>query len=290
MKLANVKGRATIVTDAGGLDVERASFGRFGPDPQSLFTHWADVRSWADALASDEETAEPIVEPIVEPIDEATLGSPVPHPLQVFGIGLNYRQHAAETGATLPAMPATFTKFPTCIAGPFVDVELPSGNVDWEVELVVVIGTESHRVTVEDAWSSVAGLAVGQDLSERVVQMAAGAQFCLGKSYPGFGPIGPWLVTPDEFANPDDLGLTCEIDGEEVQNSRTSDMVFDVPRLIAELSAVLPLLPGDVIFTGTPAGVGVARTPPRFLQPGEVLTSTIEGIGTIRNRCVAPDQ
>lgn len=290
MKLANVKGRATIVTDAGGLDVERASFGRFGPDPQSLFAHWADVRSWADALASDEETAEPIVEPIVEPIDEATLGSPVPHPPQVFGIGLNYRQHAAETGATLPSIPATFTKFPTCIAGPFVDIELPSGNVDWEVELVVVIGAESHRVTAEDAWSSVAGLAVGQDLSERVVQMAAGAQFCLGKSYPGFGPIGPWLVTPDEFGNPDDLGLTCEIDGEEVQNSRTSDMVFDVPRLIAELSAVLPLLPGDVIFTGTPAGVGVARTPPRFLQPGEVLTSTIEGIGTIRNRCVAPDQ
>ncbi len=287
MKLANVNGRATIVTGAGGLDVERASFGRFGPDPQSLFEHWAEVRSWADALASDDETAEPIVDPIVEPIDEATLDAPVPRPAQVFGIGLNYRQHAAETGATLPSIPATFTKFPTCIAGPFVDVELPSGNVDWEVELVVVIGAEAYRVVGEDAWSHVAGLTVGQDLSERAVQMAAGAQFSLGKSYPRFGPTGPWLVTPDEFADPGDLALSCAIDGEEVQSSRTSDMVFDVPRLIAELSAVLTLLPGDVIFTGTPAGVGVARSPARFLQPGEVLTSSIEGIGTICNRCVA---
>jgi 2,4-didehydro-3-deoxy-L-rhamnonate hydrolase len=280
MKLANVNGRATVVSDAGGIDVERASSGRFGPDPQTLFAEWADVLAWAGGLAPDAGPP--------EPIDEATLGSPVPRPIQVFGIGLNYRAHAAESGATLPSTPAMFTKFPTCITGPFVDVELPSGSVDWEVELVVVVGAEAHRVAAEDAWNHVAGLAVGQDLSERVVQFAAGAQFSLGKSFPRFGPIGPWLVTPDEFADPNDLQLMCDIDGEEMQNSRTSDMVFDVSQLIAELSAVLPLLPGDVIFTGTPAGVGVARQPARFLQPGEVLTSTIEGIGTIRNRCVAP--
>ncbi len=281
MKLANVNGRATVVSDAGGIDVERASSGRFGPDPQTLFERWADVRAWADGLAATAHGS-------AEPIDDAMLGSPVPRPAQVFGIGLNYRQHAAETGATLPSIPATFTKFPTCITGPFSDVELPSGNVDWEVELVVVIGAQAYRVVAEDAWNHVAGLTVGQDLSERVVQMAAGGQFSLGKSYPGFAPIGPWLVSPDEFTDPDDLELSCDIDGEQVQNSRTSDMVFNVSQLIAELSAVLALVPGDVIFTGTPAGVGVARKPPRFLQAGEVLTSSIEGIGTIRNRCVAP--
>jgi 2-keto-4-pentenoate hydratase/2-oxohepta-3-ene-1,7-dioic acid hydratase in catechol pathway len=137
------------------------------------------------------------------------------------------------------------------------------------------------------AWDHVAGLTVGQDLSERIVQWAGAGQFSLGKSFPGFGPMGPWLVTPDEVPNRDDLELGCAIDGETVQKSRTSNMVFGVSRLVAELSAVLPLLPGDVIFTGTPAGIGAARKPPRFLKPGEVLTSYVEGIGTLRNRLVA---
>ena len=139
-----------------------------------------------------------------------------------------------------------------------------------------------------DAWAHVAGLTVGQDISERTVQFAAGSQFSLGKSYRGFGPMGPWLVTPDEVADPDDLGLGCSIDGTTVQDARTSDLIFSVPRLIAELSAVLPLLPGDIIFTGTPAGVGVTSKPPRFLQVGETVETWIEGIGTIRNRFVAP--
>jgi 2-keto-4-pentenoate hydratase/2-oxohepta-3-ene-1,7-dioic acid hydratase in catechol pathway len=142
-------------------------------------------------------------------------------------------------------------------------------------------------VAEEDGWAHVAGLAVGQDISDRTLQAAAGAQFALGKSRRGFGPIGPWLVTPDELADPDDLGLGCSVDGETVQDSRTGDLVFSVPRLVAELSAVLSLLPGDVIFTGTPAGVGMGRRPPRYLQPGQVLESWIEGIGTIRNRTVA---
>ena len=137
--------------------------------------------------------------------------------------------------------------------------------------------------SVRTGWRHVAGLTVGQDLSERVVQWASGGQFSLGKSFPGFGPMGPWLVTPNELVDPDDLELGCDIDGEVVQKSRTSDMVFSVPRLVAELSSILPLLPGDVIFTGTPAGIGATRKPPRFLQPGEVLHSWIEGIGSIRD-------
>jgi 2,4-didehydro-3-deoxy-L-rhamnonate hydrolase len=182
-------------------------------------------------------------------------------------------------------VPATFTKFPASLTGPFDDVELVGTNVDWEVELVAVVGRRADHVAESDAWSHIAGLTVGQDISDRDLQFAAGAQFSLGKSRRGFGPMGPWLVTPDEFADPDDLALGCSVDGETVQDARTSDLIFDVSRLVAELSGVLPLLPGDVIFTGTPAGVGITRQPPRALQPGQVLETWVEGIGTIRNVC-----
>jgi 2-keto-4-pentenoate hydratase/2-oxohepta-3-ene-1,7-dioic acid hydratase in catechol pathway len=204
----------------------------------------------------------------------------------VFAIGLNYRSHAEESGMAIPTVPATFTKFPASLAGPFDDIEIVGETVDWEVELVAVIGTRADRVEPADAWSHVAGLTVGQDISDRTLQFAAGAQFSLGKSRRGYGPMGPWLVTADEVNDPDDLALGCSVDGETVQDARTSDLIFSVPQLVAELSAVLPLLPGDVIFTGTPAGIGATRQPARFLQPGQTLETWIEGIGTIRNRCV----
>jgi 2-keto-4-pentenoate hydratase/2-oxohepta-3-ene-1,7-dioic acid hydratase in catechol pathway len=159
---------------------------------------------------------------------------------------------------------------------------LPSDSVDWEVELVVVIGASAHRVGAGDAWSVVAGLTAGQDLSDRQVQLRPPMpQFSLGKSFPGFGPTGPWLVTTDELDDPDDLALSCSIDGEVMQSSRTSDLIFSVPRLIDALSHITPLLPGDLIFTGTPSGVGVARKPQRFLTAGSVLETRIEGIGTM---------
>jgi 2-keto-4-pentenoate hydratase/2-oxohepta-3-ene-1,7-dioic acid hydratase in catechol pathway len=186
----------------------------------------------------------------------------------------------------VPEVPATFTKFPACLSGPFDDIEIVGDAVDWEVELVVVIGRIADRVPEAEAWSRVAGLTVGQDVSDRTLQFAAGAQFSLGKSRRGYGPMGPFVVTTDELARPDDLALGCSVDGEVVQQARTSDLVFNVSRLIAELSSVLPLLPGDAIFTGTPAGVGFTRQPPRALRRGNVLESWIEGIGTIRNRCV----
>ena len=277
MKLANLDGRATVVTEAGGIDVADASGGRFGPGVQGLFDDWEAFRAFAAGVDASAAT----------PIDEAKLACPVPEPRQVFAIGLNYRAHAEESGMAIPTVPATFTKFPASLTGPFDDVELAGATVDWEVELVAVIGTRADRVAVADGWSHIAGVTVGQDVSERTVQFAAGNQFSLGKSYRGFGPMGPWLVTPDELADPDDLRLTCSIDGTMVQDARTSDLIFNVPQLVAELSAVLPFLPGDIIFTGTPAGVGVTSKPPRFLQPGETVESWIEGIGTIRNRFVA---
>ena len=279
MRLANLAGRATLVVPGGtdrGVDIAEASGGRFGPEVQGLYDEWDAFGAFVVDLDLSTLTT--------TSIDEGELLAPVPAPRQVFAIGLNYRDHAAESGMDLPTVPATFTKFPASITGPFAEVGLPNGAVDWEVELVVVIGRRSDRVTAADAWSHVAGLTVGQDLSDRTLQFAAGGQFSLGKSHRGFAPLGPWVVTADELDDPDDLDIGCSVDGETVQHARTSDLVFGVPQLIAELSAVVPLLPGDIIFTGTPDGVGFARTPPRFLQPGETLTSWIEGIGTIRTR------
>lgn len=275
VKLANVHDRAVLVFDDEITDVATASDERFGPDLMAIYDDWDAFVAWAPTVTAG-----------TAPLVEAHLGNPVPRPRQVFAIGLNYRQHAEESGMAIPEIPATFTKFPASLAGPFADVVLAGDTVDWEVELVAVVGRRAERVAESAGWSHIAGLAVGQDISERTVQFAAGGQFSLGKSFRGFGPIGPWLVTPDEFDDPDDLALGCAIDGTTVQDSRTSDLILNVPQLVAELSTVLPLLPGDVIFTGTPAGVGMARQPARFLQPGEILETWIEGIGTIRNRCV----
>jgi len=277
VKIANHRGRAVLVLGDRIADVADASDGRFGPDPQRVYDDWPAFVAFASGVT--EGTA---------PLVEADLACPVPAPRQVFAIGLNYRSHAEESGMEVPAVPATFTKFPASLAGPFDDVRIVSTTVDWEVELVVVIGTQADRVAEADAWSHVAGLTIGQDISDRHLQFAAGAQFSLGKSHRGFGPMGPWVVTVDEVPDPDDLALGCSVDGETVQDARTSDLIFGVPQLIAELSAVLPLLPGDVVFTGTPAGVGIARQPATFLAPGQVLETWIEGIGTIRNRCVEP--
>lgn len=275
MKLANVEGRAVLVTDDDrGVDVERASAGKFGPSPQSIFDEWDGFTAWAE----DAELQPDVV------FSPAELGCPSPMPRQVIAVGLNYRAHAAESGFEVPSgLPPTFTKFVTALTGPRAEVALPAGgNTDWEVELVVIIGRTATMVAEQEAWDHVAGLTVGQDLSERVTQMAGPApQFSLGKSFPNFAPVGPWMVTPDEVPDRDDLHLECAIDGEVVQSGRTADLIFSVPALISRLSQTISLLPGDLIFTGTPAGVGVGREPQRFLQPGETLVSRIAGIGEL---------
>jgi 2,4-diketo-3-deoxy-L-fuconate hydrolase len=278
MKIANVHGRAALVVGDEIADIAIASGGAFGPDPMRLYDDWDAFVAFAGTV--DRGTA---------PLDEAALGNPVPRPRQVFAIGLNYRSHAEESGMPVPDVPATFTKFPASLSGPFADIEVDGDAVDWEVELVAVIGRTADRVAEGDGWDHIAGLTVGQDISDRHLQFAAGAQFSLGKSRRGYGPMGPWVITPDELADRDDLALGCSVDGEVMQDGRTSDLVFGVPRLVAELSAVLPLLPGDIIFTGTPAGVGFIRQPPRSLQPGQILETWIEGIGTMRNRCTGPN-
>jgi len=272
MKIANLDGRMALLVDGGAIDIHDASDGRFGPDPSTGFEQWAELCAWAGTASGD-----------VQPFDELALRAPSPAPRQVFAIGLNYASHAAESGMDLPSVPAVFTKYPASLGGPFDAIELSGDMVDWEVELVVVMGRLADRVPEPQAWDHVAGLCVGQDVSDRRVQFAAGGQFSLGKSYRTYGPTGPWLVTPDELADPDDIGLGCSIDGQTVQADRTSGLVFSISRLIAEISAVVPMLPGDLIFTGTPAGVGITSQPPRFLRAGEVLESWVEGIGSITN-------
>jgi len=215
-----------------------------------------------------------------------TPGVCVPKPSKVFGIGLNYKSHAAESNMELPPAPLTFTKFPSCLVGPTADVELSGDTVDWEVEIVVVIGKGGRHIAESAAWSHIAGLTLGQDISDRKDQTAGKPpQFSLGKSFDTYGPIGPAIVSVDAFPNRDDIGLWCDVSGERMQDSRTSNLIFTIPYLVSYLSSICTLESGDVIFTGTPDGVGMARG--RLLKAGDVIDSGAEVIGTLRNVCVA---
>jgi 2,4-diketo-3-deoxy-L-fuconate hydrolase len=280
MKFANLNHRLTLVCpDGGGLDVARASKGRFPADPQLAFARWDELCAWARGRDSGDLEVDPLA-----------LGAPVPRPGQIFAIGLNYVAHAAESGLDVPSSPPVFTKFVSSLSGPVTEVVHPGGSVDWEVELVAVVGRGGHRIPEAHAWQNLAGLMVGQDISERELQLTgAPPQFSLGKSYPGFAPTGPWVVTTEELPDPDDLALGCAVNGEQVQKGRTSEMVFSVSELVARLSAVTPLSPGDLIFTGTPAGIGLGREPQRFLSVGDELTSYIDGIGELRQTFAAAD-
>ncbi|MFZ1061941.1 MAG: fumarylacetoacetate hydrolase family protein, partial [Acidimicrobiales bacterium] len=191
-------------------------------------------------------------------------------------------------GLTLPSKPMVFTKFPSSVAGANATFPVVSAKTDWEAELVVVVGTRIRHVNVEEALSCVAGYCVGQDLSDRELQLLGSpAQFSLGKSYENFSPFGPWLTTTDEIANPNELRISCEVNGVRYQDSNTGDMVFSVAQLVSFLSSVVELRPGDVLYTGSPHGVGQGQVPPRFLQVGDVVTTTIERLGSLRNVAVA---
>jgi 2-keto-4-pentenoate hydratase/2-oxohepta-3-ene-1,7-dioic acid hydratase in catechol pathway len=205
----------------------------------------------------------------------------------VFAVGLNYRSHADEADMKVPDTPLIFTKFPSCLAGPTDPVILGGSTDDYEAELVVVIGRAGRDIRHADAWGHVGGLTVGLDISDRALQFAAEpAHFDLGKSRDTYGPIGPVVVSTDSFADPGDLLINCDVNGEQRQEDRTSNLIFDIPTLISYLSGILSLSAGDLIFTGTPEGVGAASL--RFLGDGDVITTTIEGIGTLTNRCRVP--
>ena len=276
-RLVNLNGRAALQGSRGVFDLARLSGDESLADPMVAISRHRELHSLSDSAASREPDG---------PLEPGALGAPVPSPRQVFGIGLNYRDHAEETGAPTPPAPLTFTKFPSCIVGPRSDVALSGDTVDWEVELVVVIGDTCRRVEANDAWTKVAGLTLGQDVSDRTVQRTGTPpQFNLGKSFSTYGPIGPALVSVDSFVDPDDVQLSCEISGEQMQHSSSAQLIFSVPTLVSYLSSVCELSPGDLIFTGTPSGVGAVRG--RFLRPGDVIVSRAEVIGEMHNRCVA---
>ena len=216
------------------------------------------------------------------------LDAPVPRPPKVVAVGLNYRRHAEETGFDIPDEPVVFAKLTNAICGPTDDVIIPpeTPEVDWEVELVVVIGKPGAQILAANAWDHVAGFTCGQDISDRAEQFRAAQQFTYAKSYDTFAPIGPYVVTLDELENPGDLRVVTTIDGETMQDSRTSDFIFSVPEVIEWLTRYMTLETGDLIFTGTPEGVGMARDPSRYLVPGTVIGTEIEGLGSMRNVCV----
>jgi 2-keto-4-pentenoate hydratase/2-oxohepta-3-ene-1,7-dioic acid hydratase in catechol pathway len=276
-RLCNVADRAALELDGSWYDLATVSGDEALADPMVAVARHAELHD----LASRLDTATP-----GGAMDGTTLDAPVPRPRQVFGIGLNYAEHAGESGQPVPVVPLTFTKFPSCIVGPTADVPVTGPMVDWEVEVVAVIGSEASQVPVVDGWNYVAGLMLGQDISDRAVQLAdTPPQFSLGKSFAAFGPTGPALVSLDSFADPNNVGLWCEVNGERMQDGRTSDLIFSIPALVAYLSSICTLYPGDLIFTGTPSGVGLARG--RFLAAGDRLTSGAEVIGELVNQCVA---
>jgi 2-keto-4-pentenoate hydratase/2-oxohepta-3-ene-1,7-dioic acid hydratase in catechol pathway len=279
MRLANYDGRATIVIEGRAIDVAEASNRSLTKDPMMLsnLAHHGALRAVAAA-------ATPLAWPV---LDEAKLRAPVPRPAKGFGVALNYRQHAIETGREMPTEPHLFAKTDNCVCGPFDPIVLPEGltQVDYEAELVLVFGRTCKGATRHDAWSHLAGVTCGQDISDRAEQRRPPVkQFTVAKSYDTFGPIGPYLVTVDELADPDALELEGRVSGEVVQHSNTSDLIFDVPALVVWLSRYITFQPGDLVWTGTPGGVG--ETTGRFLRGGDVVETEISGIGCMRNPVV----
>jgi len=215
---------------------------------------------------------------------------PLPNPQKVICIGLNYRDHARESGATIPDEPVTFCKFPTALRADGDPIELPpvAHEVDYEAELVVVIGQTARHVSRDAALQYVAGYTCGNDVSARDWQKGKpGGQWLLGKTFDSFAPLGPHLVTADDVPDPGNLRIRCRLNGQVMQDSNTRELIFSVPELISYVSQVCTLLPGDLIFTGTPAGVGIARKPPVLLGPGDRVEVQIEGIGLLSNPVVA---
>ncbi len=275
-RLAAKDDRAVLVKGDGIFDLEKSGGGTFSSDPMEAIARHGELHAVAAGLGDTPDGK----------LDENELGICVPRPQKIFGIGLNYRAHAEESKMEIPPNPLVFAKFNNCLAAGNADVIVFGPTTDYEAELVLVMGSRARDIPEDEAWDHIAGLTCGQDVSERGTQFASKPpHFDLGKSFDTFGPIGPCVVSHDQFEDPANLHLTCDLNGERKQDTQTDDLIFDIPKLVSYISAICTFEPGDLIFTGTPSGVGfMAGT---FLAPGDVLTTTIEGIGTMTNKCVA---
>lgn len=226
--------------------------------------------------------------PKTYPLGDVRLHAPLANPPRVFAIGLNYRDHAKESGMAIPSVPVVFFKLTTAIVGPGEPIMLPKNSTepDYEAEFAFVIGKGGYRIPASDWREHVYGYTMVNDVSARDVQFAT-SQWSLSKSFPSFCPLGPSIVTADEVADPHQLSIGLSIDGEVLQNSNTRELIFGIPALVEYLSSITPLLPGDIVSTGTPFGVGLGRTPKRWLKPGETVTVSVEGLGKLTNPVVA---
>lgn len=279
-RLASVGGRAHLVVgnDDRLVDIERASNGTLPSDPMACLAHWDEVRKFAKLIIVPSDAPKANVD---------VLDCPVPHPRQMFAVGLNYRKHAEEMGSPLPNLPLTFAKFQSSLNSPGGDIPIVGETCDYESEVVVVIGDGGQNIAESDAWNHVAGLCAGQDISDRALQYSGSPpQFSLGKSRHGFAPIGPWVSDIRDHPRRDELIISCTVNGEVRQHTSMNDMIFDVSQLVSYLSTICELFPGDIIFTGTPAGVGHGHKPPAYLCPGDEIVTTLEGVGALCNRCI----
>jgi 2-keto-4-pentenoate hydratase/2-oxohepta-3-ene-1,7-dioic acid hydratase in catechol pathway len=278
MKLANLAGRATLIVGDRALDVEKASDGALGPDPAVLYdlAHHDELRRLEQA-ASDADLV---------PYDERQLGPVSPRAPKILAVALNYRGHAEESGIPIPEQPTVFGKFSSSLTGAHDPVIVPEGidKCDFEAEVVVVIGRTMRSVAPGEVWDGIAGVTAGQDVTDRREQWRKPLnQFTFAKSYDTFTPTGPLMATVDEFDDRDDIEVVGWVDDLEVQRGSTADLIFSVPELVSWLSRYVTLEPGDLVFTGTPAGCGVRRVPRLYLEPGMTLTTQVKGVGTMRN-------
>ena len=275
-KLANIKGRAALLNEESFYDLEKISEGNLSHDTTNALFHLEELDELNNKLNDFEATGK---------ISEAEFDAPVSFPKNCYAVGLNYRNHAEEANMTIPEVPMVFTKHTSCLVGATADVEMRSNYVDYEAELVVVIGLSGKDISKDQAWNHVAGLCVGQDISDRPAQFASTPpMFNLGKSFDTFGPMGPALVSPDSLLNKESLVIECKVNDEIRQNDNTDDLIFNVPTIISYLSEIVTLNTGDVIFTGTPGGVGVSQG--KFLKDGDIITTSIKGLGSLINKCV----
>ena len=275
-KLANASGRSVLVNGDHYFDLAKISEGNVSSDPSQVVNSLGAISKLYKQIDQFDASGS---------LKDVQMGPPVTGSRNCFAVGLNYRNHAEESGMEIPPFPMIFTKHTSCINGPFDNIEMRSDIVDYEAELVVVIGKQGKNISNDEAWNHVAGLTVGQDISDRSVQFhATPPQFNLGKSFDTFGPIGPILVSPDQFEDKSSLNLECSVNGELRQKDNTNDLIFDIPYIISYVSEFITLEPGDLIFTGTPAGVGATQG--KLLKDGDILSTTISGIGTIENKCV----
>ena len=275
-KLANVNGKSSLIFGESYYDINTISQGKISSEPSEVLDSLNDLHELSSKIDKYEATGL---------IESSLLGAPITNSRNCFAVGLNYKAHAEESGMEIPPFPMVFTKHTSCIVGPFEDIQMRSDIVDYEAELVVVIGKKGKNITIDNAWEHVAGLTVGQDISDRAVQFhATPPQFNLGKSFDTFGPIGPFLVSPDLVTNKDSVQIECYVNDELRQESSTDDLIFTVPDIISYISEFLTLTPGDLIFTGTPSGVGATQG--KLLKHGDIVTTSIKEIGTIKNKCV----